>query len=88
MKALITRARRWLRGQRGRSIPFAGWIIIPCDPYGNPVDGEEADYAAHEVDAFGVAWLGFGADLAYGEPRPRAVDPNDPKRYAPGDVFQ
>lgn len=87
LSKLVERVRRKVRPYLGGVIPFAGRVLVPCNEYGEPVDGEEAEYVAFETCAFATAWLGFYVALAYGNVMPRGVDPNDPKRYAPGDVF-
>lgn len=72
----------------GTVIPFIGRAIAPCDSFGIPLDGEDAEHAQFETPVFMVAWLGQYAAFGFGAVTLRTVDPTNPRRYQPGNLFQ
>lgn len=71
----------------GTVLPFIGRVIAPCDEHGNPAMNEaEAISARFERGCICIAWLSFAAMIPFGEIHHRMLDPNTPRRYAPGDL--
>lgn len=71
----------------GTILPYVGIVIGPCDSEGVPaMDDDEAASAQFETKALCVAWLGLAGMFAFGGVQPRLIDPNNPRRYAPGNL--
>ena len=71
----------------GTILPYAGLVIGPCDPAGNPaMDDEEADAAQHETKAVLLAWFDRCVMFPIGEVCPRAIDPRNPRQWLAGDL--
>ena len=47
---------------------------------------EEVDAAAHETNVVMIAWFGLVTAWPYGDVKPRLIDPENPRQYAPGNL--
>lgn len=71
----------------GTILPFIGRAIAPCSGDGEPAMSlEEVGSAAHETKVVMIAWLGRVMAWPYGEVKPRLIDPENPRQYAPGNL--
>jgi hypothetical protein len=70
----------------GYILPYFGRIITPCDAYGIPSGPDTIEYDLWETKAWVFAWLGFYQMIAYGDVDTRAINPENPRQYMPGDL--
>ena len=71
----------------GNALPLLSRFIVPCDADGVPaMTPEEIAAARFETRAVVFAWLGLAWTFPFGQVSHRTLDPDDPRRYAPGNV--